>query len=347
MTDVVLAVAKSLDGQALKQGRTHIILLSPASYVLHEVSKTFPDLYIHRINPALIPYRREPELQDTVCLDACCKNVFVSNWSSYQSLHGRVKRILKNARSRDPVGQLSDISIDIRTREGCELIETIGSKEVSELRLGQVHTFFVHIRIDRDQVKKIDLHSVNPVFNSSLDVKGLRQDCQNSEAVGASKVHVLDVQLYHRDSINAPDCWNYTETPLTLIREMGDLIPPVDAIAEVYKRHYFHKFGELGIAEALAEADRCIAATGKEDEEARAVLQRMAKEIRYHEAARKYEFTHRQKLPLCPGPIDIEFSHEWLLELWNKKKNKRNGLTGVRGGTAGLIDSFDGLFYGG
>ncbi|KAF2830683.1 hypothetical protein CC86DRAFT_343633 [Ophiobolus disseminans] len=345
MTDVVLAVAKSLDNQDLKHGRTHLILLSPAAYVLHDVSKTFPDLYIHRINPAALPYRREPELQDTVCFEDCCKNVFVSNWTSYQSVPGRVKRILKNARSDKSVGELTNISVDVRTREGCELIEFSGEKTVSHLRLGQVHTFFVRIRVDRKKAQAVDLDSVNPVFNSSLDVKGLRQELQNAVAVGAVKAHIFDVQLYLQNSINTVDCWNYTEAPLTLIRELGGLALPVDSASELVKRQYFHKFVQLTTSEARVAADQLLAALDINNELARKILERLTKEIKCHKAIRQYERTHRQKLPLCPGPIDIEASHEWLEELWNKKKNKRNGIAGVGAGTPGLIDGFSGLTH--
>jgi len=345
MTDVVLAVVKSLEDQDLKQGRTHIILLSPAAYVLHEVSKSFQDLYIHRINPAALPYRREPELQDTVCFDSCCKNVFVSNWTCYQSVPGRVKRILKNARSKNPVGELTNVSVDLRIREGCELIECFGSKEVPNLRLGQVHTLFVRIRVDKDKTQGVDLNSVNPVFNSSLDVKGLRQELQNAVALGATKVHIFDVQLYHQNSIHTMDSWNYTETPLTLIRELGSLAPPIDAVLEVYKRLYFHKFIQLTTHEARLEADNLLAVLDINKEPARNVLERLAKEINCQQAIRKYERDYRQKLPLCPGPIDIEASHEWLLELWNKKKNKRNGVAGISSGTQGLIEGFSDLTH--
>jgi hypothetical protein len=343
MTDVVLAVAKSLDGQDLKQGRTHIILLSPAAHVLHDVSRSFPDLYIHRINPAALPFRRDPQLQDTVCFESCCKNVFVSNWTSYQSIPGRVKRILKNARSNRPVGELTSVSIDVRTRDGCELIESFGSKEVLHLRLGEVHTFFVRIRVNRNQTQGVDLDSVNPVFNSSLDVKGLKQELQNAAAVGAMKVHVIDVQLYHHNSIHAVDCWNYNEAPLTLIRELGGLAPPIDTASEVYKREYFHKFIQLTTNQARVEADKLLSDHNEGSSLEICGLQRLANEIKCHEAIRKYERDCRQKLPMCPGPIDMEASHEWLLELWSKKKNKRNGVACVIDGTAGLIDSFTDL----
>jgi hypothetical protein len=326
MTDVVLAVARSLEGQDLKKGRTHIVLLSPAAYVLHKVSKTYPDLSIHRINPAALPYRREPELQDTVCFDACCRNVFASNWNYYQSLPGHIKRILKNARSENPVGELTDLSIDVRARDGCKLVECFGRKDVPQLRLGQVHSFFAKVRVDRSQTQAADLKSVNPVFNSSLDAKGLRQELQNAAALGAIKVHLLDVQLHHRNSIHTVDCWNYAEAPFIAILELGALAPPPDNASEVYKRLYFHRFVQLTTEEAQNDAESLLAAPNLESQAAVKIIEHIYREAKCQAKIRKYEQNFRQKLPLCPGPIDVEPPHEWLLELWNKRQSKRNGL---------------------
>jgi hypothetical protein len=326
MTDVVLSIAKSLESQELRKGRTHIILLSPAAYVLHDISKAFTDLCIHRINPAALPYRREPELQDTVCYESCCKNVFVSNWKSYQSVPGRVKRILKNARSMSPIGELTDVSIDLRARDGCELIEVFGSKDVPHLRLGQVHTVFARLRVNKNQTQAVDLDSVNPIFKSSLEVKGLRQVLQNAVSLGAIKVHLLDVQLYHRNSIHTIDCWNYTEAPVVITRELGGLAIPIDTAIETYKRLYFHKFVQLSTNEAKMEADNLLAILDVNNDAARQVVERMRHEITCQAKTRQYEQDFRQKLPLCPGPVELETPHEWLLELWSKRKGKRNGI---------------------
>jgi hypothetical protein len=343
MTDVVLGVAKSLDDHNPKSGRTHIILLSPATYALHEVSKTYPDFSIHRINSAALPYRREPELQDTICDEGCCKNVFVSNWSSYQSVPGRIKRILENARFKDPVGELTNVSIDVRARHGCELIDYSGRKDVPQLRLGQVHTLFTRIRIDRNQTRGVDLNSANPVFNSSLNAKGLRQELQNAVALGAIKVHIFDVQMYYQNSINTIDCWNYTEAPFIMARELGGLASPVDATWEVLKRKYFHKFVQLTTDEARSEADSLLAVLDVDNKVARQVVEYILREIKWQEAIRKYEQKYRQALPLCPRPIEIEYPHEWLLDLWNKRKDKRNGVAGVREDIAGLVYGYSGL----
>ena len=130
MTDVILCIARSMQGDHLKAGRTHLIVLSPAAHVVHGVSKFFPDLFIHQINPAVIPYCSGPDFQDSICVDPCCVNVFASNRSKYQSTSGRIKSILKNARSEKPVGKLTDLSLDVRTKAGCELIECRGSTEI-------------------------------------------------------------------------------------------------------------------------------------------------------------------------------------------------------------------------
>jgi hypothetical protein len=328
MADVVLGVARSLTGQAPKKGRTHLILLSPAAHVLHGVSRTFSKLLIHRINPAALPFRREPELEDMICFDSCCKNVFVSNWSSYQSVPGRIKRILKNARSKSHAGELTNISVDMRARAGCEIIESLGSKNISHLRLGQIHTIFARVSVTKDKTQGVNLSSFNPVFNSSLDAKGMRQELQNAVTVGAIKAHLFDVQLYHRNSVHPGDVWNYTETPLVCIRELGGLAPPLNSALEVYKRQYFHKFTQLTTDEAMNAAHNLLAVLHPDNEIARKVVACLYKEIACQVKIRKYEQDHRQKLPLCPGPIDIEPPHEWFLDMWSRRKDRRQGFTG-------------------
>jgi hypothetical protein len=310
MTDVVLAVAKSLEPHALKPGRSHIVLLSPAAYVLHEVSETFPNLAIHRVNPSALPFRREPELQDIVYFESCCKNVFVSNWSSYQSVPDHIKRTLKDTRSTNPVGALTNVSIDVRPRNGCELIECFGLKEAGHLRLGQVHTLFVRIHVDQTKTQGVNLESVNPVFNSSLDAKALRQELQNTVALGAIKVHVFDVQMYYHNSINTVNCWNYTEAPFIMVRDLGGLAPPLDSCLEVLKRQYFHKFVQLTTDGAKSEADNLLAILDADNEVARHFVGYLSREIKCQEAIRKYEHGYRQRLPSCPRPIEIEAPHE-------------------------------------
>jgi hypothetical protein len=333
MTDVILGITRSIECQDLKTGRTHVILLSPAAHVLHDVSKHFPDLYVHQISPAALPYRRDPEFQDTMCFDSCCKNVFASNWSKYQSTPGRIKRILKNARSEKPVGELTGMTVDIRMKAGCELIESYGNQEVSQLYAGHIHTLFARVRVTKSETQAINLESANPILKSALDSKGLRQELLNVAAVGASKVHLLDVQILHQNSLHPVDHWTYTETPLILIRELGGLAPPLDTSMEVYKRLYFYKLTQDPAAVAKVKAEEISTTLPENHEQARKLIQRMSKEIECHLATQEYEKNYRQKLPLCPGPIDIESSpsaHEWLTDLWNRKKTKREFMAGFQ-----------------
>ncbi|KAL1801343.1 hypothetical protein ACET3X_001685 [Alternaria dauci] len=325
MTDVVLAIAKSMQGKHLKAGRTHIVVLSPAAHVLHDVSKTFPGLYLHRINPALIPYRREPEFQDTICLEDCCKNVFASNWCKYQSTSGRIKRILKNARSEKPVGELTDLHVDIRPKSGCEVLKIYGEEAIPHLFPGQVHTLFARLRINKAETQGAKLDSEDPVFNSSLDANGLRQELFNAAHVGATKVHILDVQLLHHTSLHGARSWIYTETPLILIRELGGLAPPQDTSMEFYKRQLFFSLAQGSADEAKPMVEETLGVLPEYHEQAKKLLKRMAQEVECHLAIREYEKKHRQRLPLCPGPINVEGPHEWLDDVWARKKNKRSG----------------------
>lgn len=322
MVDVVLGIARSLEVERLKAGRTHIIVLSPAAQVLHDVSKYFADLHLHRINPAILPYRRQPEFQDTTCTDTCCSNVFASNWSKYQSTPIRIKRILRDARCTKPVGELTGLSVDVRARTGCEVIEFYGNKEIPQLYLGEVHTLFVKVRVTKGEARSINLDSDNPILNSNLDANGLRQELLNSVHVGATRLHLFDVQVLYRNSIHESQTWNYTESPLILISEMGGLAPPRDPSLEVYRRQYFYHITQAPPNEAKAVAESILDALAENNEQAKVLVECMIEELRRHLAIREYEQQCRQRLPLCPGPIEIETSHQWLMELWNDRKNK-------------------------
>jgi hypothetical protein len=326
MTDVILGIARSMQGKHLKAGLTHIIVLSPVAHVLHDVSKTFPGLYIHRINPALLPYRREPEFQDIVCLEDCCKNVFASNWCKYQSTSGRIKRILKNARSEKPVGELTDLSVEIRPKSGCEVLDVYGHKAIPHLFPGQVHTLFTRLRINKAEIQSVKLDSDDPILNSSLDANGLRQELLNAVRMGATKVHILDVQVLHHTSLHGARSWIYTESPLILTRELGGLTPPQDTSMEFYRRQIFFSLVQGSANEAKIMAEKTLSTLPEYHEQAKKLLKRMAQEIECHIAIREYEKKHRQRLPLCPGPIEIEGPHEWLDDVWARKKNKRSGV---------------------
>ncbi|KAF3006702.1 hypothetical protein E8E13_009066 [Curvularia kusanoi] len=328
MADVILGIAKSLEGKNLKDHRTRILVLSPASHKLHEVSKSYPNLFIHQINPGAIPYRRRSDTCDEECSAWCCESVSLSNWTHVESIPSCIKRILNYARSERPAGQISRVSIDIRARDGCEVIESLGTKDLTTLRLGQIHTVFIRVRTSRSVIKAVDLLSSDPVFNSSLDVRDLRQQLRNAESVGAVKAHLLDVQVFHQNTLHERDCWNYTETPLLIVSELGRLAPPLSTAYEVHKRRLFHIFAHVQTEMARDEADAILSAPGQNQEPLKKLVHRMSRQADHNQQVSVYEQECRQKLPTCPGPVDIEASqHEWLIDLWNRKMTKRQGVT--------------------
>ncbi|RMZ73828.1 haus augmin-like complex subunit 8 isoform x1 [Pyrenophora seminiperda CCB06] len=322
MTDVILCVAKSMQREHLKANRTHLVVLSPAAHVLHGVSRFFPDLYIHQINPAILPYSSHPEFQDTGCVDRCCENVFASNRSKYQSTSGRIKTIIRNARSKKPVGDLTELSVDIRAHAGCEIIQCHGSTEIPQLRLGQLQTIFLRIRVTKSETQSVRLDSTNPIYNSSLDANGLRQELLNSVHVGANKVHLLGVQILHHNSIHEPRSWNYTEKPLVITREIGGLTPPKDNSMEVYKRLYFYKLVHAPKEETDLAAEGTVDTHSDTFQEVNKLFECMMKEMDYHVAVHEYEKSSRQRLPVCPGPIDMEVTHDWLTNLWTRTRTR-------------------------
>lgn len=344
MAEVILGVVRSLERTNLKSRRTHVVLLSPAAHILHDVSKSRPDLYIHQVNPAAVPFRRFSEVGEPECHNDCCKNVFISNWGHFQSLPGRMKRIVKYARSLKPVGEITKVCIDVRAKDGCKITECVGLKDIANLRLGQVHTIFAKLQITRSAMRAVDLLSKNPVFNSSLDHKELRQQLQNAAIVGAVKAHLLDVQVYHQNSLHATDCWNYTETPFLVIRDLGGLAPPFDTTMEALKRRLFHKFVQLDAFSASIDAEAMLSSLTEAQGLLTKFVNRILKEVDHHQQVFEYEQDHRQKLPLCPGPITIEATpHEWLSDLWNRNKTKRRGVAVAENEElSGLIDRLHG-----
>lgn len=345
MAEVIMGIAKSLVDKDLRHRRAHVVLLSPAAHTLHDVSQSCPSLCVHQINPATIPFRRSPDVSDMDCVKKCCENVFISNRSQYQSLQGRIKRIVKYARSLKPVGRISQVYVDLRARDGCEIVDFSGDKDIASLRLGQIHTVFAKICVKRSATKEVDLLSRNPIFNSSLDVKDLRQQLQNAATVAAVKVHLLDVQIYHQNSLHGSDYWNYTETPFFVLRKLGGLAPPVSTAVEVQKRRLFRIFVQLHVDAAIKEAGAILATLTDNQEPLERLFRRILREVEHYQRVLEYEQEHRRRLPLCPGPIAIETSpHEWLVEVWSRKKTKRQGVAVVEEEEInGLIDGLYGL----
>ena len=163
--------------------------------------------------------------------------------------------------------------------------------------------------------------------------------------VGAIKVHPLDVQVYHQNTLHGSDCWNYTETPFLIVRDLGGLATPFDTTAEVHKRQWFDKFVRLNTDTARVEAEALLSTLTEDQESLRELVQRILKEVDHYQQVLEYEQEHRQKLPLCPGPIAVETSpHEWLMDVWNKKKTKRQDVAMVEEDEiSALIDGLHGL----
>ncbi len=306
MNQVVLDVAESLLGDNCKFDRTHLMLFSPEAHDLHEASRRFSNLYIHQINPAALPFRYYHGPQDAMCADACCRNISFTNLASYQSVPLRLRRIIKNARAEKPIGDLTEISIDIQPKNGCQIKEYTGEKSIPTLRLGQVHIFLAKIQVTRAETK--DLEFANTVLTSSIAIRRSVQQGPTPLVANATKIHLLDIQTLHRNSLHAVDCWSYTETPLQLMQQAGGLMAPRDTAMEVYKRQYFHQLVQLATGEAGMQASVLLAALSINNVQARKVLEAMTDEIKCHQAIHAYEGDHCQPLPWLHGSIDEAFS---------------------------------------
>ncbi|KAF2449347.1 hypothetical protein P171DRAFT_506920 [Karstenula rhodostoma CBS 690.94] len=306
MSNVILAIAKSLEKETPKHERCHVILLSPAFDVLHTVSDTFPSIHIHQINPAVLPFIPNEEHREMVCHETCCKNVFVSNWTHYQSVPGRIKQIILQARSKGPVGSIKDIHVDLRPKSGCEVLEIDGPTTMSVLRSGQAFCFFAHLRVTPPQTQQLCGSCKDPLLQHSLDATNLRQELYAAEKLDAKLAHLLSVQVFYRSTFSPPGTWSYTEAPLVAVAKLGRLAPPHDFSLDVFKRHAFHVLNKFDNETPKKRVENLAMGIPDEREDMKQVIHCMAKEIHWHQAVLEYEASSRQKLPSCIAPIGEE-----------------------------------------
>jgi hypothetical protein len=313
MSNVILAITKSLEKESPKHERCHLILLSPVFDFLHAVSDTFPSVRIHQINPAVLPFIRNEKHKGTVCHETCCDNVSVSNWTCYQSIPDRIKQIISQARSERPVGSIEKVHVDLRPKNGCEVLEIDGPTSISTLRSGQAFCFLAHLRVTPAQTQELSGSSRDPLLDHSLDATNLRQELYAAEKLNAKLAHLLSVQVFYKSTLNSSGTWSYIEAPLVAVAKLGRLAPPRDLGFDVFQRRAFHMLHKVGNPVAKKLVENLAMAISDEREDLKQVIQGMAKEIHWYNAVLEYEASSRQKLPLCTAPIGKKLIvlHRW------------------------------------
>jgi len=323
--DVLIAVAKSLEPRKPKEGNTHFILLSPAVSNIHGIAKTNPGLYLHQINPAVIPIHcyQNPEL--AMCNEECCARFSAHNSAHYESIPSLIKQIIGYARSEPPVDEATNFHLDIRPRFGCRVVKIEGTTDIRRLRPGQVHTFFVYIRVDRLQTKEIDLDKNDPLMQNYLDQNNRRQDLLNAKAMGASKVHLLAVQVLHQSSLDGElggGAWRYSEAHFLVFKDLGNLYCPPDVSADLYKRFFFYMMSRLATSEAVTAMKQLESQVETMTMTLQKNVERLKKEINYHMEVVDYEHSSRKNLSYCHNPIHVPDPHEWVVARWNATREK-------------------------
>jgi hypothetical protein len=333
MKDILIGVAKSLESRSPKEGSTHIILLSPAASNVHGVAKTYPGLHLHQINPAVIPIHCYQNPEFAMCNEECCAKFAAHNSAHYESIPGLVKQIIRYARSEPPIDEATNFHLDIRPRFGCSILKIEGTTDIRRLRPGQIHTFFVYIRVDRLQTKEIDLEKNDPLMQNYLDQNNRRQDLLNAKAMGASKVHLLAVQILHQSSLDGKlggGAWRYIESHFLVFKDLGNLYCPMDVSADLYKRFFFYMMSRL----ATSEAATAMKQLTSQVETMTATLQKnvecLKKEIDYHVEVVDYEQSSRKNLSHCLGPLHVPDPHEWMVARWNATREKEQQAIGTK-----------------
>lgn len=318
MTDTIIAVAKSLELRKPRDGKIHIMLLSPAVSNVHGVTKTHPGLYIHQVNPAVIPIRCNQNPDTVMCCDTCCAKFAVHNWTHYQSIPGLLEQIIRYARSEPPISEVTDVLVNIRPSSGCQIMKVEGYNFIRRLRPGQTHAFFIRIRVARSETQEIDLEKKDPVLQSCLNENnnGLRQELLTANAMGASKVHLLTIQLLNQDSLDDQSIWRFRESNLFVFKELGNLARPADKIVDFYKRLSFYMVSHVETSEANEAIKKLERQVKSKDPTIRKNFERLQKEVGSHKEIARYEKTYRRTLPHYHGPAHVPNAHEWVIARW-------------------------------
>ncbi|KAF2786460.1 hypothetical protein K505DRAFT_318426 [Melanomma pulvis-pyrius CBS 109.77] len=316
ITDTIVAVAKSLEIREPKDGKLHIMLLSPALGNVHGVTKTHPGLHIHQINPAIIPIRCKQNLDTEMCSDSCCANFTVHNWNHYQPIPGLLNQIIRYARSEPPVSEVTDVLIKFQPSSGCQILKVEGYKFIRRLRPGQTHAVFMHIRVTRSKTQEIDLENKDPVLQSSLSENNgsLRQELLTARAMGASKVHLMTIQLLNQDSMDEESVWRFRESSLFIFKEMGKLARPADKTVDFYKRLAFYVVSHAETNEANEVIKKLERHVKSKDPALKKNFERLRKEVGTHKEIARYEKTCRGTLPRYPGSAYIPAAHDWIVD---------------------------------
>lgn len=313
LADVILTIAQRCEVESGKHDRRHIILLSSVFGYLHSVSEKYPHLYVHQINPAPLPFISSQKEMEKICHETCCKNVFASNWTNYQAVAGQIRKIIRQARSENPVGNIRKLCIEVDAQAGCELLEaegasdlirssTKGYTELNTLRLGQAHCIFVGIRVTPKLTQDFRETSLNPFYMHDLNVQ---HQFRAAEASGAVQKHLLTIKVYAQNTVNPPNTWFVSETPVTIITKLGGLAPPADVSAELYKRRAFAMLAKGSYEYAELQLDALNGLPHQETHEYMAYLEELRAEILWYQDVVKYEEKDRKQVPLCFGPLGM------------------------------------------
>lgn len=318
LSEVIRSIANSIEGMNPRHGQTHVIFLSPKAVTIHNVSPQQPHLYVHQINVALLPFHGydEPEKQ-LLCDDPCCDGVSFDNMVHFQSPTARVAQILRYGRCQKPFNAVHSIHLDLRRQSGCEVTQIRGSTTLPFLHLGQVHTIFAEIKVDRSEVQEARMGGTEGIRKSSLLAHNFSHDMMVAKELDAVKVHLLSVRVEHRDSYRPHHQYTVFETPFFAFKALGRVSEPMDVAHELYMRRFFYELNRLEPAAAKAELAR-LAGTMKPEVKdwAGPMLDGMAKAIRKYQTLVEHEGSKHQGLPAFVGPVEINRSpHRHLREL--------------------------------
>lgn len=142
--------------------KTHVFVLSPRYTDFRKLVEEDQDIQVHQVNPVESAYR----VAGTSC--PSYERATTTNFEAYVSLLKHVKQLIGYTRYEKPLGQVSDIVVEIVPQPGCTLLVPREPVRLSSLQLGQQRSLFVNINVDLKSVKSKDLCTTKVRYKTSV-----------------------------------------------------------------------------------------------------------------------------------------------------------------------------------
>ncbi|ORY12820.1 hypothetical protein BCR34DRAFT_586904 [Clohesyomyces aquaticus] len=212
------------NGQRDGANRAHVVILSSGDIAVDKLSKAFPQLGFHHLNPGLRKSHKNKPRAGNVT-------------PSPNDLEESIATLIENSRREDPIDELLDVNISLLPRRGCRVEVEGGASltSIPRIRVGDVHVLFATIRVDTDALCgsfpllvpkvrfKSSLYPQDVCLESSgpgLAIQELATDASCADSMRYEKD--VSVEFLKRRFVWEINRSTYEEAPMLLKKWVGD-----------------------------------------------------------------------------------------------------------------------------